>query len=200
MEDLRLLPLVHFKIVKVELPAAVEPGVVSEQRCGTVVAVRVNGPMREHNIGMFGLEDLSKIIVARAIQLGVAVNLTGEKRTRFQYFAGLPAFRCPDCGSLLQRCSLYAGLAASEVEDRDFMSLIGVERDGAAASGFGIIRVASHDDDLQLSARSLTRGVRISNGKCCPKRSYQKGRASKHVSACDFFQGIFSVLQKYHSN
>ena len=51
-----------------------------------------------------------------------------------------------DYGSLLHGYALDAGLAAGEVEDDNVVALVSVEGDGAAATGFRIIRVRAYDD------------------------------------------------------
>ena len=101
VKNLRLFTLVHFEIIKIECSAPLNPGVVSEQRCGAVVAVRINRPMCEYDVRTFSVQKLSEVGVSRLIQLRIAIDLPCEYRPRIQYGAGFFALCRSDSGRLL---------------------------------------------------------------------------------------------------
>jgi hypothetical protein len=90
VENLSLFALIYFEIIKREFPATLEPSIVNEQRCGTVVTMSVNRPVREYHVRMLGSQNLSKVVVSRAIHFRIAVNLACVRGPRF--VLGLAAF------------------------------------------------------------------------------------------------------------
>ena len=99
-----------------------------------MIAVRVNGPMGEYDIGVFSLEDLSEIRISRRIQLCIAINLPGKYGSSLQYGAGLFTLRRSYCSSLLRRFAWDASFPARQIKDRDVMALVRIKSDRTAAS------------------------------------------------------------------
>jgi len=69
---------------KGKISVTADPGVVNQQRYCPVVAVRVDRPICEYYVGMFGLENFGEVSVPGRASFGMAVNLYGKYRPRPQ--------------------------------------------------------------------------------------------------------------------
>lgn len=151
MKMLGLKTLVHLEIIEIEFLSAFHPSVVNQQRDDPMVAMRVDGPVGEDDVGMLCLQNLAKVSVTRAVDFGVAVNLSGKYRARFQNRAGFLGFRGPNGRGLLRGLARDSGFSAGQVEQDRFMSQIGVQSRGASASAFRIVRMRAGDNDFELA-------------------------------------------------
>ena len=68
---------------KGKISVTADPGVVNQQRYCPVVAVRVDRPMCEYYVGMFGLENFGEVSVPGRAYFRI-VNLSGKYRPRPQ--------------------------------------------------------------------------------------------------------------------
>src|SRR5215469_16958806 len=82
-KNLGLATLIDLEIVKAEFPAALQPGVVDQQRCRAVIAVAVNRPMGQDNIRVVVFQNFPKVCVLGAIHFSIAVYLSGKRWPRF---------------------------------------------------------------------------------------------------------------------
>ena len=78
IELLRLGAGHHFEIIKLERLPEPKPGVINKERGGTVVRMRVHGPVRKNQVGLQTFQQLAKLPIARRIDFRVAVNLPGK--------------------------------------------------------------------------------------------------------------------------
>src|SRR4029077_10023646 len=70
--------------------------------------------------------------------------------------AGLLGLGHPEPASL--GCFVWRPLAVVEIEEEDLVSQVGVAGDGAAATIFGVARMAAADDHLELAIRGAGSG------------------------------------------
>ena len=114
-----------------------------------MVAVTVDGPLREHNIGALRGQHASESLIARRIDHGAAVVLAGESGTGLKNLAGLPSFGGADGGTAPEAGSAAVPFTAIQVEQHYLMAEIGVARDGAGAAAFRVARMTAGDDYLE---------------------------------------------------
>src|SRR6185437_14025149 len=105
------------KIIEIELAAAVQPGIVGEQGSGAVVAMRVDWPVREDDVGILGREKLFEVGVSRIIDFGIAIDLARENGLRAQNGADFFRLRRADGRRFVRGVSGDAGLSACEIEE-----------------------------------------------------------------------------------
>ena len=115
-----------------------------------MVAVPVDGPMGEDDVGLFRGEQAREAVIVKRVDDGAAVDLVGEGGVGFQDAAGTPGFSRADGGAAVQAGRAAISLAAVEIEERDVVAKRGVAGDGAAASTFGVAGMSAGDDDLQF--------------------------------------------------
>src|ERR1700720_912456 len=134
MKLLCLLPLIHFEIVKIECPAAFDPRIVNQQRCGAMVPMGINRPMGENYIWTFGLKNFAEIIVADTIYFRIAIDLAGKYRSCSQDRTSFLAFRSANGCGLLCGFAWNPSFSASQIDHSDFMSQIGIKSNRASTS------------------------------------------------------------------
>jgi hypothetical protein len=78
MKLLCLRALIDFEVIKAKVSATADPGVVNQQRYRPVVAVRVDRPVCEYDVGMFGFENFGEVSVPGRAYFRIAVNLSGK--------------------------------------------------------------------------------------------------------------------------
>lgn len=100
MEDLRLAALIGSEVIQVEGAASLMPGIEDQVEGGAVIAVRVNRPVGEDNVGALGLEQLADLAVAGAVDLSGAVDLAGKDGPRVKDRAGFEGLGGADGGCL----------------------------------------------------------------------------------------------------
>src|ERR1700693_53481 len=80
----------------------------------------------------------------------MAVALPGEERARPEDFAGSSGFAHTRVGGSRGRRLRTALFAPVQIQERHVMARIGVARDRAAASVFGVSRMAAGDDHFEF--------------------------------------------------
>ena len=115
-EDLSLLATQDLAVVEVEPHAGAEPGVVGEERRRAVVAVGVDRPVRQEEVGALLVEDRLELVVPWGSDLGRSVHQAGEAGGRAQDGAGPFRLLRANGGRLGVRLPLDPGLAPREVE------------------------------------------------------------------------------------
>ena len=149
-KTLRLAAAVDFKEVEARFSQG-HPGADRQKAGHLMVHVRVNGPVREHHVGVFGGQEFRHRVHVRLVQLGGAIDLAKENRLRAHDFAsGFALVGANLCG-FVQGFARDAALAAGEINDRHGVAELRVTRQGSGAPGFRIIRVAAHTNDLELA-------------------------------------------------
>jgi len=83
MEHERVFAVGNFVIVQSETLTHAQPGVVDERGCGAVIAMIVNGPLRENDIWLFGFEQPAKLVVVGLVHDRFAVGFIREPGVRF---------------------------------------------------------------------------------------------------------------------
>src|SRR5262245_28086128 len=115
-----------------------------------MIRVAVDRPLCAHYVRIHGGYEPAETLGGTRINDCGAVDLPGEHRFSSQNLAGRFAFARPDCGGLIVRLTLNAGLAASQVDDCDSMSERRITSKSSAAAGLWIIGVTTHTNNLQL--------------------------------------------------
>ena len=113
-----------------------------------MIAMRVDGPLRENDVRFLGDEQAAIDLVVFVIDDGAAVDLIREYRAGFQDLARSLSFGRSDLSAEIEACAAAEALAAIEVEKDDLVAQIGVPSNGAGAAAFRIAGMAARDDDL----------------------------------------------------
>ncbi len=77
-----------------------EPGIENELGEGAMVAVVVNGPVGEDDVGILGSEELGELRVVSVVDDGLAVDLIGEDCSGVEDLAGFLGFFGADGGAI----------------------------------------------------------------------------------------------------
>ena len=120
-----------------------------------MVAVGVDRPVGEDELGLLGLEDLAKLVVPRRIHLRGTIDLTCEDGPCLEDLARLPALGGADRRGLLVRLACNAGLTPCQIEGDDLVAQVGEPGHRPAAAGLRVVGMAAHDDDLPLAIRRI---------------------------------------------
>jgi hypothetical protein len=108
VEVLGLRAGIDLEVIQRELAPEPEPGVVDQERDYPVIAMGVDGPVREDDVRLLLREDLAELVVAGGADLRRAVDLAREERARLQDRAGLLDLGRADRRGLLVRLALDA--------------------------------------------------------------------------------------------
>ena len=119
-----------------------------------MVHVRVNGPVREHHVGVFGGQEFRHRVHVRLVQLGGAIDLAKENRLRAHDFASGFALRGTNPGGFIQRLAGDTAFAAGEINDRHGVAELRVTRQRSGAPGFRIVRMPAHTNYLELACHA----------------------------------------------
>jgi hypothetical protein len=114
-----------------------------------MVAVMVDGPLRQHHIGLLRSEQPAESLIMRVIDNGPSIVLAGETGPRSKALAGLLGFAGADSGTAIKARPAAKPLAAIQVQQNYFMAEIGEQRDSPCAASFRIARVPARHNDLQ---------------------------------------------------
>src|SRR5678815_1973180 len=128
-----------------------------------MIAVAIDGPVRKQDVGLFGLDEFSKLIIAGVVDDRMAIALGGEDGSRLQNAAGFLGFRDAHVATYIRSCLRTGLFTTIQIQKRDIMSELGVARDRPAAAVLGIAGVAATDDDLKFGA--CARGLPCSSAK-----------------------------------
>ena len=148
MEHLRLGTAHHFEIVKLEAAVEAAPGIHDEDAADGVVAVPVDGPVRDDQVGFLALDEFAHLAIAVEGHLGGAVDLVHEQRAGAGDFAGGFGLADADGRGFVVALAGNAGLPSREIDADHFVAGVGEQADGAAGGGFRIIRMRPDDEDL----------------------------------------------------
>jgi hypothetical protein len=126
MKLLCLRALIDFEIIKAKVSSTADPGIVNQQRRCPVVAVRVDRPMCDYNVGVFGLQNFGEVSIPVRGYLRIAVNLPGKYRPRPQNRTSLLALgRANGCG-LRRALAWDPRFPASQVKYGNIVPQIGI--------------------------------------------------------------------------
>ena len=142
-----------FVVVESEFFVGGEPGVEDERGDGAMIAVGIDRPLGEDQVGGFGGEEAGKFVVVRGIDDGAAIVLGGEDGARFQDGAGFFGFGGTDARAVFEVVCAAEAFAAVQVEENDFVAQVGVAGSGAAAATLGIAGMSAGDDDFEFARR-----------------------------------------------
>jgi len=110
-----------------------------------MIAMTINGPMRENDVGLFRRQRSDEGLVMRVIHNGLSVSLAGEHGVGVQDFRRCPGFGRSYFGTAGKFCRAAIALAPIEVEKSGMVPQSGVTRDGSGATAFGVARMAARD-------------------------------------------------------
>ena len=99
-----------------------------------MIAVRVDRPVRENQVGLLGFQHLAKVIVPARAHLGAAIDLTGEDRSGLQDLAGFVTLGGANHRGLLMTLALDSRLAPRQIEGHNLVPKVGVPRHRSAAA------------------------------------------------------------------
>ena len=127
-----------------------------------MIAVAIDRPLGEENIGALVLDDFPELIEMRRIQDGVTIGLSCKHGTRLEYFGGFSGL-----GHAYVRGRtpfLFRPLAIVEMKKNHFVPQFSEASDCAPAAVFRIPGMSSRHDDLKFFLlgikRRLPRGIR----------------------------------------
>ena len=141
-----------------------EPCVEDELGECAVVAMVVDGPVGEEDVGTLGGEKLSELLVMGVVDDGLAVDLFGEHRRGVEDLAGFLRFGGADGGAIRIRRFAEA-FATVEIEESDIVAEGDVAGDGAGTAAFGVARMGAGDYDFERDGRRGKDGCRDGGSK-----------------------------------
>src|ERR1019366_1915681 len=135
------------KLVKRESLAGFQPGIEGKHRDGAMVAVAVDGPLREYHVRAFRGEYASEGLIVCSVDDCAAVVLAGKSGPCIETLTGFPGFGGADDGTAPR--SAAEPLTAIQVQQNHLMAELGVARDRPGAAAFRIARMTARDDYLE---------------------------------------------------
>jgi hypothetical protein len=114
-----------------------------------VIAMLVNGPLRENDVWLLGVEQALEVLVMGAVNNGVAIDLSRENRTGFQNLAGLLRFGGPDGSALCGTAAAAETFAAIQIKQNNLMAERRIAGNRAGTTAFGVARVAAYHYHLE---------------------------------------------------
>ena len=116
-----------------------------------MIAMGVDGPLRENHIGLFSIQESTALVIVRVINYGAAIRLAEERGARFQDLTCFRSF--PGTHGSALRCigPLAEPFSAIQVQYDDVVAKTGVSRDGSTASALRITRMPARNNNLQPS-------------------------------------------------
>ena len=148
-----------------------------------MIHVRIDRPMREHDVGVFGGEESCHRVNMRVSHLGRAVDLAEEPGARTEDAAGHLTLGGADACHLVQRLPGDAALAAREVNDGYFVTQGHIPRQRAAAARFGIVWVPADTHDLQM--------CRVGRDRQCKRRKGARGDCGRALDETATIEVVF---------
>lgn len=116
-----------------------------------MIAVRINGSLREYQVGRFPIENAEKFFVMRWIDDGAAVMLAHKNWTSFQDGTSFLSFTGAEASRIFQVVSAAKSFSTVQVEKNHLMAGVGVASRGPAATALRIAGMASGNDNLQFA-------------------------------------------------
>jgi len=161
-EHQRVFAVRDLVVIEPELPAQAEPCIVGECGNRAVIAMAVNGPVREEDIGLLGLEQPPKFLIMSGVDNRIPIAVRRKGGAGFEYFAGFPGFRDAHPAARARIFLRTTLLAAIQIQQDDLMSQIRVARNRAAAAILGIagMTAANHHLELVIGAERLHKSTR----------------------------------------
>jgi|ERR1700722_16177230 len=114
-----------------------------------MIAVTVDGPLGEDDIGGFRAERTAERFIVSVVDDGASIDLTRERCARLQDLASFLGLRGADTGAEIKARPTAEAFAAIQVEKNYLVAEIGVARDGSGAAALRISRMATGDDDFE---------------------------------------------------
>lgn len=158
MEQLALGAGHGLEIVQVEAAVQAAPGIQDQQGADAVVAVAVNGPVGNHHVRFFLLQQFPHLAVAFAVQLRIAIHLVHEQEPGTGDGAGSLHFLYADGGRFVVRFACDAGLAPGQVNAYHLVARRGKQAHGAAGAGFRVVRMSPDNQDFLFAFHRLISG------------------------------------------
>lgn len=134
-----------------------EPGVENKLGEGTVVAMVVDGPVGEEDVGVLGGEKLSELLVMGVVDDGLAIDLFGVNGRGVEDLAGFLRFGGAD-GGAIRICRLAEAFATVEIEESDIVAEGDEAGDGASNAAFRVAGMGTGDDDFERGGRRWNNG------------------------------------------
>ncbi len=158
MEQLALGAGHGLEIVQVEAAVQAAPGIQDQQGADAVVAVAVNGPVGNHHVRFFLLQQFPHLAVALAVQFRIAIHLVHEQEPGTGDGAGSLHFLYADGGRFVVRFAGDAGFAPGQVDAYHFVARRGKQAHGAAGAGFRVVRMSPDNQDFLFAFHRLISG------------------------------------------
>jgi hypothetical protein len=113
-----------------------------------MVAVVIDRPLGEENIGALLLYDFPELVEMGGIQDGVAIDLTCEYRTGLEYLGGFSGFGQAYARG---RASFFSRpFAIVEMQENNFVTEFSEASDRTAAAVFGVSGMSSRNYNLEF--------------------------------------------------
>ena len=126
-----------------------EPGVEDEHRERAMIAMVIDGPLREKNVRLFGIEHTTESLVVGVIDDGPRIVLPGESGARFQDSACFLGFSGANGGAAAEGGSAAESFTTIEVKQNNFVAELGIAGDRTRAAAFGIARMPACYNDFE---------------------------------------------------
>ena len=112
-----------------------------------MVAVLIDGPLREQNVRVFRIEQFAEGGILFSIDDGLAVVLAGKERSGFEDLARLVCFGSANLATTVAvTLTVAISLAMVEIEQSGIVAEGGVACNRAGAAAFRITRMTAGDD------------------------------------------------------
>src|SRR3954454_11481079 len=129
-----------------------------------MVAVIVNGPVREDDIRTFGCEQPLKVVVSGGTNHGFTVNLVRKPCLSIQRLASSPRFGNTKIAANLGSSARTTLFTTVQIQQSHVMASVRIPGDRAAAAIFRIAGMSARYDDFPLLRGRLIRGNSTSKG------------------------------------
>jgi len=129
-----------------------------------VIAMVIDQPVREHDIGVLLLKQAAESIVAIRIHDCVAVALIGEHRAGFQDFTGCAGLQNARGVVMLIVNGGTPYVAAIQIKQRHRVPQTGIAGDRPSAPIFGVAGMPARHDDIEFPIGSCAECARTSEG------------------------------------
>ena len=150
-EGLCLQTCHHFAVVEVKTIACLAPCVIHKDGACAMVAVRVDGPVSNHHVGLLGFNQGFHLCVACLIDFGIAVNLCHEYGTYTHHLAGFCSFCGANGTRLLVRLTRDSCFASCEIHRYNLYAHLAQFDHRAAAHRFGVIGMSAYDKNFLVT-------------------------------------------------
>ena len=194
VEHLALRARHGLEIEQLETAVEASPGVHHQDAAAGVVAVPVKRPMGQHYVRILAVDELSHLLVAIQVHLGVAVHLAHEDVARTGHLAGVLALHHADGGGFAVAHAGNAGLAAREIDAHHLVARLGQQAHGAAAACLGIVGMCPDGQHLQALAGGICTIVTVLLGTGAHGQSQHRGTHGCCPRHLDHFSSIHISL------